>query len=266
MEKERKKSKKKCFIITPIGPNSSEIRREIEGVIDAAILPLLERKSFEGVVAHRINKSGSINTQVIEHIVNDDLAIVNLTGLNPNVMYELAVRHATGKPVIIIAKEGTSNPFDIVDQRTIYYENDMKGALDLTNKLEGFIDEVLGHEVDNPLINIIKEKSILDSVSNDKDRTIDSLLLEKLSAIEKQLSKNSNDNSIYNNSQFSPITFIFESEEDCIKALEIASNFSMKKRIKILNYSKNTIVLVGRTLDLERMWAEYGVTFEKRKI
>ena len=122
--------KEKCFIITPIGDENSEIRRHIEGIIDAVIKPALE-EWYEIEVAHRISTPGSITKQIIEAIYNSKLVIANLTNCNPNVMYELALRHGIGKPVIMIAVEGTKLPSDIMMQRTIFYRNDAMGVLKL---------------------------------------------------------------------------------------------------------------------------------------
>lgn len=134
-------TKEQCFVITPIGDDNSDIRRHIEGIIDAVIRPALEDQ-YEIVVAHRISTPGSITKQIIEAIYNAKLVIANLTNCNPNVMYELALRHGIGKPVIMIAAVGTKLPSDIMMQRTIFYRNDALGVLELRDKLKNTADKI----------------------------------------------------------------------------------------------------------------------------
>ena len=209
---------KKCFIITPIGKDATTTRRATEGLIDAVILPALIDMGFNRKnvsVAHRISESGSINRQIITHIVEDDIAIVNLTEINPNVMYELAVRHAVAKPVVIIAEHGTNLPFDIIDQRTVFYTNDMLGVVQLNEELKSAVEDALKfEEVDNPIIKIIQENSALKQV-----RTIDSdvvqLIFDRLDRIEvKTTSRRNNEKLINKDKQTQNPTVIMDVRSD----------------------------------------------------
>lgn len=100
------------------------------------------RNDYDILVAHRLFERGSINKQVIELIYKSDLVIANLTGTNPNVMYELAFRHTLGLPVITIAEKGTKLPFDVSTERTIFYTNDYRGVIDIQEELKRYLGQI----------------------------------------------------------------------------------------------------------------------------
>lgn len=166
--------RKKCFIITPIGDESNPIRRHIDGLIDECIIPVLENE-YKVTVAHRISKLGSINNQVIQEIYESELVIANLTKLNPNVMYELAFRHALKKPVIIIMEKDSEYkiPFDLVTERTIFYDNDFQGAINLKNELKQKVEIINNskeEDIDNPIYSALAQLKQTESViKNIKD-------------------------------------------------------------------------------------------------
>lgn len=180
---------KTCFIITPIGDDQSDIRRAADGVIDAVIIPSLIEMGFKDEnidVAHRMSNPGSINKQVITSVLDCDLAVANLTNLNPNVMYELAIRHAVRKPVIQICQKGTRLPFDITEERTIFYTNDMAGVIELNTTFKGMVTQAIDdEEPDNPIYRVIEGNTIMKSIDiSDPSR----YLLEHLNKLEDQLS------------------------------------------------------------------------------
>jgi len=147
-------NKDRCFVITPIGDKSDPIRRHIDGIIDAAIIPALGNK-YEVIAPHRISEPRTITKKVIEEIYSAKLVVANVTGLNPNVMYELALRHAIGKPVIIIVEYGTKLPFDISVESVIYYQNDAQGVLDLKEDLINTETKIDFSQIFGPIFDVI---------------------------------------------------------------------------------------------------------------
>lgn len=110
-----------CFVVSPIGDKGSEIRKAADDVYELIIEPALEKFGFTVTRADKISSVGSITTDVIEQLQNADLCVIDISGHNANVMYECGRRHETGKPYILIAREGEKLPFDINTIRTFFY-------------------------------------------------------------------------------------------------------------------------------------------------
>lgn len=187
-------NKDKCFIITPIGDDTDPIRRHIEGIIDAALRPALEDK-YDLVVAHRISEPGSITKQIITEIYSAKLVVANLTNRNPNVMYELALRHSLGKPVIMIAEKGTPLPSDIVMERTIFYQNDARGVIELRESIAAAEKEIDYDKTESPIYNVLhdvlKDRQIIEfsesqsiSQEDDGNATVLKYILQKPTNLE----------------------------------------------------------------------------------
>jgi hypothetical protein len=142
---------------------------------------------FEIFVAHEIAKPGSITNQVIEHLLEDAMVIANLTGLNPNVMYELAVRHAVRLPVVCVSENTTRPPFDIAEERLIFFVNDMCGVEDLKPKLKATVVAAsVDQSPDNPIYRA-KQINIMKEVAGNND--IQQFILERLDRIDSKISK-----------------------------------------------------------------------------
>lgn len=111
---------KNCFVIAPIGEPDSDTRKRSDQVLKHVIKPAVASCGYEAVRADEIEKPGMITSQVIQHIITDSLVVADLSEYNPNVFYELAIRHALRKPFIHLIEEGERIPFDVANTRTIH--------------------------------------------------------------------------------------------------------------------------------------------------
>lgn len=180
---------RQAFVITPIGSPNSDVRRATDGLMRAVIRPVLVGRGFAVKAAHEMDDAGSITVQVVQRLLSDDLVIANLTGLNANVMYELAVRHCKRMPVVVIASEDTVLPFDISEERTIFYVDDMQGAEELKAKLSAAIDSALADEKpDNPVYRA-EETRVMREVVQMDGNGFNAAVIDRLESLEETLSR-----------------------------------------------------------------------------
>jgi hypothetical protein len=114
---------------TRIGDEDSPERDFSDKLLKYIVAPVMERCGYEAPVrADHITQPGVITTQVFAHLWADDLVVADLTGSNPNVFYELAVRHIRRKPFVHLIQAGAKIPFDVAPNRTIVFEFDIEKA------------------------------------------------------------------------------------------------------------------------------------------
>lgn len=110
------------FVISPIGSAGTPEHRRYRHTLEYIVKKAFAEPDWQVVRADEETSPDSITTQVIGRIVESDLIIADLTDHNPNVFYELAVAHGYRKPVIHMMEDGQKVPFDVVDQRVIFYD------------------------------------------------------------------------------------------------------------------------------------------------
>jgi hypothetical protein len=147
-----------CFYITPIGDPVSEQRNHSDLFLSHIIEPALVEFGLKVVRADHIGKPGMITAQIIEHVVRSKLVIADLSFHNPNVFYELALRHACRLPTVHIIRGAEAIPFDLEQFRTI--QIDTTSIYTLVPQLETHKSEIANQvrrvlsdpdAVDNPV-------------------------------------------------------------------------------------------------------------------
>jgi len=164
---------KNCFIICPIGNEGSEIRFRSDKIYDELLYPILSKFDYFPIRSDQIHRPGIIHNQIIDAIIESPLVIADLTGYNPNVFYELSIKHAVAKPIIQIIDKNERIPFDIGNVRTLPINID-----DLKTNTRNFENMILETEKpdtpwENPIsVALITRNIRLNSVFNESDISI----------------------------------------------------------------------------------------------
>ena len=150
-----------CFFITRIGEEGSPEREQADGVMDAIVKPAAKELGMECVRADQLPDPGQITTQIIDRIVGAKMVVADLTGGNPNVYYELAVRNSFRAPAALLAQQGERLPFDTSVMRTVFYTPDnMKSTAAARDDLTTHMKRALEGAVDSPIATAVDLASI----------------------------------------------------------------------------------------------------------
>lgn len=128
--------------------------------------------------ADEIEKPGLITSQVIQHVISSPLVIADLTETNPNVFYELAVRHAIRLPLVQIIEKGERIPFDVSGLRTIYFDRqDLDSVAQAKSEIINQIKELESHPdgIETPISVSIDLQNLKQS-ENPSERELGDLL------------------------------------------------------------------------------------------
>ena len=95
---------------------------ELTALYETAIKPELERLGYDVRRADDLSNFQSIIRVVVVSIEQADLVVADLTGRNPNVMYEAEVAHSRGRPTLLLTQQIDDIPFDLRGYRAIRYD------------------------------------------------------------------------------------------------------------------------------------------------
>jgi hypothetical protein len=126
-----------CFVAMPF---HALYRTEYELVIK----PAIEKAGLVCVRGDEIYSRQAIVEDIWVSIRKARLVVAELSGRDPNVMYEIGLAHAIGKPIILITRNEEDVPFDLRSLRYVYYDiNHPKWGDLLGSKLTQYVAQAL---------------------------------------------------------------------------------------------------------------------------
>lgn len=133
---------KTCFVIMPISDQPKYPAGHFDKIYEQIIVPAVKEAEFEPIRADSNQICDSIMQKILKNLVECDMAICDLSSRNPNVMYELGIRQAYGKKVVLVQDDVTDKIFDVAGINTVFYkrdrlyENVIKAKDDIANAIK----------------------------------------------------------------------------------------------------------------------------------
>jgi len=141
----------------PFGKKSdnSGLIIDFDSIYKDLISPAIEEAGLHPLRADEEQVGGIIHKRMFERLILSEFAIVDLTTANPNVFYELGVRHAVRpySTIILYAEGAKQLPFDLAIFRSISYQLDSSGKPNQAakNKTKEILKRRLVEAAENPV-------------------------------------------------------------------------------------------------------------------
>ena len=110
-------------LATDSAPQKPAVNISFDEVYDLLIKPALTKAGCMPFRADQEQGAGDIRTDMYFELVTADVIVADISILNPNVFYELGVRHGVApRGVLMIHGGWTRRPFDVAPDRTFDYD------------------------------------------------------------------------------------------------------------------------------------------------
>jgi hypothetical protein len=195
---------KKAFFISRIGEPDSPERKQSDRLLQYIIIPVLNDRGYDPPMrADQMTTPGVISAQVFKRLWEDDLVIADLSGGNPNVFYELAIRHLRKLPCIQMIRREEKLPFDVATGRTISFGFQVEEVYSSKRELDAMIKaaeeapasfntelsvsmdqmqmEATGNPVEKVVTEILSNLQILRGIVENLQRSVEGGMRMKLS-------------------------------------------------------------------------------------
>jgi len=142
-----------CFVLMPFGRKTDATGRttDFDAVYQQIIAPAVQEAGLDPIRADEEKVGGTIHKPMFERLMLCDYAVADITGANPNVYYELGIRHAMRpRSTVILFAEGTTLPFDIALLRGVPYRTGENGAPTDPKSCAAKVAQQLGAARQNP--------------------------------------------------------------------------------------------------------------------
>lgn len=153
---------KSCFVIMPISDAEGYERGHFRQVYEDIICPAIRGAGYTPLRADEVKETNLIHVDILQRLLDAPMAVCDLSTRNPNVLFELGIRQAFDKPVVLIQEVGTPRIFDVSILRCLEYSKEMRfrDVLFAQKELQKQIEATASPSSDESVNSIVRLLSI----------------------------------------------------------------------------------------------------------
>ncbi|APH22477.1 hypothetical protein CF088_13145 [Clostridium botulinum] len=253
---------RECFVIMPIGDKEGYSKGHFKRVYEDIFKPAIEKAEFKPYRADDSNASHLIQIDIIKRVIEAPMAICDLSTRNPNVLFELGIRQAFDKPVVLVQEVGTERIFDINSINTHEYRKErvynevLEDQEKICDMIKDTFEKHTKGECVNSLVKLINIQPAKNIDGNVQPNDMMKIILNEVIDLKKQVHKENNCNKYYienaiNNEEVESIVKRIDSYcEQFEKTIEIYSCKSIDEYIFHLTSIRKGVINLSRKCDL----------------
>lgn len=143
--------KKTCGIVMPISSIDGCSESHWSDVL-SIISDAISEAGFEPNLVSNAEDTGIIQKRIVQNLYENPIVVCDVSGKNPNVMFELGMRLAFDKPTIIVKDDNTEYSFDTSSIEHLEYRRDLRFSdiVGFKKKLKDKIIKTLKRSIEDP--------------------------------------------------------------------------------------------------------------------
>lgn len=192
---------RECFVIMPIADQDGYELGHFKLIYEDIIKIACQQAGFKPVRSDDVKQTNLIHKDILQKLLETPMAICDLSSNNPNVLFELGIRQAFDKPVVLIKDKITKSIFDIAPLRyteyanTLNYREVLKSQKIIKEAIVSTNEAVQDNRNINSLISLLSLPSAAElkpQSENNDSNNLNYLLLQQISDMQLEIQNISN--------------------------------------------------------------------------
>jgi hypothetical protein len=188
--------KPECFVIMPISDPEGYDAGHFRRVYEDLFVPACDKAGFCATRADQVRQTNLIHLDVLQKIINSPMALCDLSSRNPNVLFELGLRQAFDKPVVLVQEVGTPAIFDINPLRYTNYRKEMsyrqviEDQQEITDAIKATKEDIGNSKSINSIVKLLsltQPASLTNISEGDKDSALLHVIMNEIGNLRAEI-------------------------------------------------------------------------------